>query len=59
MTITLGWWVIPFIVTLGTLIWAMTPERSPTFESSLVGAVQLMGMVSVCLALWLIWSLFA
>lgn len=59
MTVTIGWWAIPTIITLGSIVWAFWPQRTHGFGADIVGMIQFMGSVILSLASWLIWSLFA
>lgn len=63
MTITIGWWAIPFLVTLALLAWANWPrpdeDRSGDFDFAfwLPAAFRLAVAIVGSLIAWLIWSL--
>lgn len=59
MTITIGWWAIPAIITIATIIFGVWPSRAQSYGDSIGGAFQLMGYVIVSLVAWLVWSLLA
>lgn len=59
MSITIGWWAIPALITLAALIWAFWPQDRHSFGSAVVGAIQLMAACIVSLISWLVWSLAA
>ncbi|MFP5434623.1 MAG: hypothetical protein ACLGIM_16120 [Alphaproteobacteria bacterium] len=59
MTITIGWWAIPAIITIATIIFALWPSRSDFYGSDITGAFQLMACIIVSLVAWVIWSLLA
>lgn len=63
MSITLGWWLVPTLITLATianLFWpAPAPRGYGDIGNGIVGMFQfLMGCIA-SLAAWLIWSIFA
>jgi hypothetical protein len=56
-TISLGWWLVPAAITLGSLICAFIPDKNPSYGSTLVGLFQFgLGLV-LSLSSWLVWSL--
>lgn len=65
MTITLGWWIAPVLVTLMCIAFPMLVERNskPTGGYDIGGGVILALVVLVCIIValiaWLIWALFA
>lgn len=59
MTITVGWWAVPALITMGTFVYALWPVRPTGYGADIVGAVSLMAAVIVSLVAWLSWSLLA
>lgn len=57
MTVHIGWWAIPALITLATLVWGLWPDRSVGYGTAIVGAFQLMVGIIVSLTAWLIWAL--
>ena len=58
MTITIGWWVIPLLMTVGTLVYGMLPVRNSGYYGADIGeAFRLLGFIIVDLVAWLIWAL--
>lgn len=58
MTLTIGWWAIPTIITVLSIGWVLIKGANDT---SLYGAldsfVQLLGAIIASLIAWLIWAL--
>lgn len=59
MTITIGWWAIPAIITIATIIFAFWPQRPTGYGGDIAGAFQMMASIIVSLVAWLVWSLLA
>lgn len=61
MTVTVGAWIIPLFITIGSFVLAGTsvPKRSGDYDfgSGLVGLIYLAGAAIVSLISWLIWAL--
>jgi len=61
MTITIGWWIIPAVMTLATVVFGFMPLPRATGNASMgnavVGLVQLLCAIAVTLIAWLIWAL--
>lgn len=62
-TITLGWWIIPTIITILSIIWFFWMERDTVrggdFDLSAIGTAMILGLaLNVSLIAWLIWALF-
>lgn len=59
MTISLGWWIAPLVVTLGAFIWAL--GKSAHTESGYLpvpsATVFLPAATIVSLVAWLVWAL--
>lgn len=57
MTLTIGWWAIPTIITVALLAWAMmTPEKySGPYAVDLMPIFRLGGAVIGSLASWLVY----
>ncbi|WP_397586783.1 hypothetical protein [Sphingobium fuliginis] len=59
MNVTIDWWAIPALITIGSLIWAFWPQRTTGYGADIVGVVQFLASIIVSLAAWLVWSLLA
>lgn len=59
MTITIGWWAIPAIISIATVIFGLWPSRSQGYVAGIAGAFQFMACVIVSLTAWLVWALLA
>lgn len=59
MSINIGWWAIPTIITLGSLIWVCWPQRQQGLGGDVVGAIFLLIAIIVSLLSWLFWALAA
>jgi len=64
MTITIGWWLLPLLVTVASFAWAipMRKHERPTggmFDGLgyVLGAIRTLVALVVSLAAWLFWSL--
>lgn len=55
MTITLGWWALPALITLAYGLWMLWPCEGSQYEAELDTRN---GLIAV-LASWLIWALLA
>jgi hypothetical protein len=55
MTITIGWWAIPLLATIASLIWTLWPRETPVDDDELSN-VPIIGIL--VMACWLAWSLF-
>lgn len=62
--LTLGWWMVPFILTAASMIWAMYPREADrqvtgdyNFGGAVVGVFRLGGAAIGSLLSWLIWAL--
>ena len=58
-SITLGWWVLPLIVTIASSTWALwdRPSERGGFIPSPMPLIRLAGALIVSLIAWLIWAL--
>ncbi len=54
MTITLGWWIIPALVTIAALWWLFSQDYRGDYNFNALVTVPLTGFV-ICLA-WLIYA---
>lgn len=59
MSVTIGSWALPALITLVSAVWAFWPESSPTFGSAVANTICVLFAAVVSLASWLVWSLFA
>mgnify|MGYP006981847659 CR=1 FL=1 len=59
MSVTIGWWAIPTLITIASFVWAFWPQRTTGFGADIVGAFQFLASIIVSLAAWLVWSLLA
>ncbi len=63
ITITLGWWLAPAIITVVLFVWAFWPLEVYAFSKgpsvSVVQTICTLGAAVVSLAAWLVWALCA
>lgn len=63
MSVTIGWWAVPAIITLVAIGGPLLPDPAPRGYSDIgtgiVGVFQLLIGVVVSLVAWLIWALAA
>jgi hypothetical protein len=58
-TITLGWWVLPLVVTIAVWGWAFAqPVRHSSYMPDPMPILYGGGAIIVTLLVWLIWALF-
>jgi hypothetical protein len=58
LTITIGWWIIPALITLGVVVYGFTPAKAyGYYGADIAGALIMMAMIIVALAAWLVWAL--
>jgi hypothetical protein len=57
LTITIGWWIVPAIITLAPVIYMMLPTRYSYYGADFAGAIIWMALVILSLIAWLIWAL--
>jgi hypothetical protein len=57
MTISLGWWLIPTVITIILLAVTLYPSRQTGFGDAIIGAFEFLAALIVILISWLIWSL--
>ena len=58
MTITIGWWALPALLTVAALVWSMaSPSRSnPYGYGDIGGAIVALFVIIGLLVAWLIWA---
>lgn len=59
MSIYIGSWIAPAILTIGVLIYGLWPSKRPGQYGDIAGAFMFLVGLCICLAAWLVWSLFA
>ena len=59
MEIVIGWWLIPTVISIGTLVYGVWPsgERHGDYDLQSEGIINLLILTVISLASWLIWSL--
>lgn len=65
VTLTLGWWIVPLAITVGSLAWAIPMRQSERPDGSMFsglgyaigGTLRVAGAIIVSLVAWLVWSL--
>lgn len=56
LTITLGWWVIPSLITAAMIIWTVrTPYHGGFYGADVAAIFQLLAAVIITLAAWMIY----
>ena len=58
-TVTLGWWMLPALITLASMMWAfLTPvEPSGGYSFDLMPLFRFLGALIISLIAWLAWAL--
>ena len=59
MSVTIGWWALPTVITLAVIAYGFVPERQNYYGADIIGAVKLLVGLIVALTAWLIWALLA
>jgi len=57
MTITLGWWLLPAILTLATICYAFWNSDPYHPLGSIADAFRLLVCIIITLVAWLVWAL--
>lgn len=57
MTITIGWWILPLLVTVASFSWAAWVGSNSSGDYDFSGAYAGIASLIPTLAAWLIWSL--
>lgn len=57
MTITIGWWAIPTLITMGAFVYGVMPVRPGGYGADIAAAISMLAAMIITLAAWLIWAL--
>lgn len=66
LTMTIGWWAIPFAITTASFLWSLWPRQDERPTGSMFDGLAMLGPLVrglaaavISLIAWLIWSLLA
>lgn len=59
MSVTIGWWALPTVITLAVIAYGFVPERQTYYGADIIGALKLLVGFIIALISWLIWALVA
>lgn len=55
-TVTIGWWLVPTVITAATIIYGMTPTRQNYYGADIAILITILCLIILNLAAWLIWA---